>query len=88
MYPKVDFNIEFGKTVSRLTQTLVLLLQVFDHIQKFEVCGAGLALRSNGLAALNAIDRSLSQNVEALTYQSERVVMHSLDGWPPFNIVH
>lgn len=56
---------------------------MFDHIQKFEVCGAGLALRSNGFAALDAINSSLSQNIEALTYQSECNVMHSLDGRLP-----
>ena len=74
---KADCTWSPGKHLSRL---LCCLLQVFDHIQKFDVCGAGLALRSNGFAALNAIDSSLLQNIAALTYQPERVVMHSLDG--------
>ncbi|KAL3137319.1 hypothetical protein ABBQ32_006859 [Trebouxia sp. C0010 RCD-2024] len=55
-------------------------IQVFDHIQKFEVCGAGLAVRSNGYAALGAINPTLPQKVADLVSQQSTTVMHSLDG--------
>ena len=58
----------------------IYFLQVFDHIPRLEACGAGLAMRSNGFAALNAIDSKLCQTIAKLTCSLHTGVMRSLDG--------
>ncbi len=55
-------------------------LQVYDHIPRLEACGAGLAMRSNGFAALDAIDSNLCQSIAKLTCCMHTGVMRSLDG--------
>jgi len=55
-------------------------LQVFDHIPRLEACGAGLAMRSNGFAALDAINSKLCQSIAKLTCSLHTGVMRSLDG--------
>lgn len=59
---------------------MITALQVFDHVQKFHICGAGLGMRLNGFAALSAIDSKLAEAVADLTAPVETNVMHSLDG--------
>ena len=53
---------------------------MFDHVQKFHICGAGLGVRLNGFAALSAINSKLAQAISDLTSPVETSVMHSLDG--------
>ncbi|KAL0044438.1 hypothetical protein WJX82_006692 [Trebouxia sp. C0006] len=57
-----------------------LRVEVFDHIPRLEACGAGLAMRSNGFAALDAIDSKLCQSIAKLTCSLHTGVMRSLDG--------
>ncbi|DBA92561.1 hypothetical protein WJX77_007472 [Trebouxia sp. C0004] len=57
-----------------------LRVEVFDHIPRLEACGAGLAMRSNGFAALDAIDSKLCQSIAELTCSLHTGVMRSLDG--------
>ena len=57
-------------------------LQVFDHIPRFEECGAGLGVQSNGFAALDAIDERLCQSIIAHSWFPQVSVMHNLEGTP------
>ena len=56
-------------------------LQVFDHVHSFAMKrGAGVGMRLNGFAALQAIDRHIYDSVVALTCINKTHVKHSLDG--------
>ena len=58
----------------------LLAAQVFDHVSKFETCGAGISMWTNGFAALEAIDRKMCHKIVKLTAYTPTSVMHTLDG--------
>ena len=54
--------------------------QVFDRVQQLAVCGAGLAMNPNGLAALKAISPDLLKHVSKSHSAVETLVVHRPDG--------